>query len=163
MHGRCQFGKTRPFVIFLDIIDSWKLVGWGKMGFKAQTCWTDLLAFWGVWNWSRILNFGPDRLFFRFSRALLNTENPLLQYWELPFRYTLYKMKNLLNAEFSINTENFHPCGKHKNTQITVLYFRGIDIDILSGGAIVSNCFFFLSEKGSILKWASLWEQILSF
>ena len=55
---------------FLDIIDSWKLVGWGKMGFKAQTCWTDLLAFWGVWNRSRILNFGPDRLFFRFSRAL---------------------------------------------------------------------------------------------
>ena len=33
---------------FLDIIDSRKLVGWGKMGFKAQTCWTDLLAFWGV-------------------------------------------------------------------------------------------------------------------
>ena len=55
---------------FLDIIDSWKLVGLGKMGFKAQTCWTDLLAFWGVWNRSRILNFGPDRLFFRFSRAL---------------------------------------------------------------------------------------------
>ena len=55
---------------FLDIIDSWKLVGWGKMGFKAQTCWTDLLAFRGVWNRSRILNFGPDRLFFRFSRAL---------------------------------------------------------------------------------------------
>ena len=58
---------------FLDITDSWKLVGWGKMGFKAQTCWTDLLAFWGVWNWSRILNFGPDRLFFRFSRALICT------------------------------------------------------------------------------------------
>ena len=64
MRGRGQFGKTWPFV---DIIDSWKLVGWGKMGFKAQTCWTDLLAFWGVWNRSRILNFGPDRLFFRFS------------------------------------------------------------------------------------------------
>ena len=56
---------------FSDIIDSWKLVGWGKMGFKAQTCWTNLLAFWGVWNRSRILNFGPDRLFFRFSRALI--------------------------------------------------------------------------------------------
>ena len=63
MRERCQFGKTWPFV---DITDSWKLVGWGKMGFKAQTCWTDLLAFWGVWNRSRILNFGPDRLFFRF-------------------------------------------------------------------------------------------------
>ena len=49
---------------FLDIIDSWKLFGLGKMGFKAQTCWTDLLAFWGVWNRSRIINFGPDRLFF---------------------------------------------------------------------------------------------------
>ena len=62
---------------FLDIIDSWKLVGWGKMGFQAQTCWTDLLAFWGVWNRSRILDFGPDRLFFRFpSEALLmNTHN----------------------------------------------------------------------------------------
>ena len=58
---------------FLDIIDSWKLVGWGKMGFKAQTCWTDLLAFCGVWNRSRILNFGPDRLFFWFSRALVHT------------------------------------------------------------------------------------------
>ena len=33
---------------FLDIIDLSKLVGLGKMGFKAQTCWTDLLAFWGV-------------------------------------------------------------------------------------------------------------------
>ena len=69
MRGRCQFGKTWPFV---DIIDSWKLVGWRK-GFKAQTCWTDLLAFWGVWNWSRILNFGPDWLFFGFSRALVDT------------------------------------------------------------------------------------------
>ena len=58
---------------FIDIIDSWKLVGLGKMGFKAQTCWTDLLAFWGVWNRSRILNFGPDRLFFRFSRALVGS------------------------------------------------------------------------------------------
>ena len=56
--------------VFLDIIDSRKLVGWGKMGFKAQTCWTNLLAFWSVSNRSRILNFGPDRLFFRFSRAL---------------------------------------------------------------------------------------------
>ena len=61
---------------FLDIIDSWKLVGWGKMGFKAQTCWTNLLAFRSVWNWSRILNFGPDRLFFRFSRALGIHYNP---------------------------------------------------------------------------------------
>ena len=68
MRERCQFGKTW---LFVDITDSWKLVGWGKMGFKAQTCWTDLLAFWGVWNRSRILNFGPDRLFFRFSRALI--------------------------------------------------------------------------------------------
>ena len=59
---------------FLDIIDSWKLVGWGKMGFKAQTCWTDLLAFRGVWNRSRIFNFGPDRLFFRFSRALVSID-----------------------------------------------------------------------------------------
>ena len=64
--------KDLTVVIFLDIIDLWKLVGLGKMGFKTQTCWTDLLAFWGVWNRSRILNFGPDRLFFRFSRALLN-------------------------------------------------------------------------------------------
>ena len=28
-----------------------------KLGFKAQTCWTELLAFWGVSNQSRILNF----------------------------------------------------------------------------------------------------------
>ena len=48
-----------------------KIGCWGKMGFKAQTCWTDLLAFRGVWNRSRILNFSPDRLFFRFSRALI--------------------------------------------------------------------------------------------
>ena len=40
-----------------------------KIGWFGK-CWTDLLAFWGVWNRSRILNFGPDRLFFRFSRAL---------------------------------------------------------------------------------------------
>ena len=72
MCGRCQFGKT-AVCDFLDIIDSWKLVGWGKMGFKAQTCWTELLAFWGVWNRSRILNFGPDRLFFQFSGALIQT------------------------------------------------------------------------------------------
>ena len=38
-----------------------------------------------------------------------NTENPLFQYWKLPFPYTLYRIKNLLNTEFSINTENFHP------------------------------------------------------
>ena len=43
-----------------------------KIGWFGK-CWTDLLAFWGVWNWSRILNFGPDRLFFRFSRALVYT------------------------------------------------------------------------------------------
>ena len=49
-----------------------KIGCWGKMGLKAQTCWTDLLAFRGVWNRSRILNFGPDRLFFRFSRALVH-------------------------------------------------------------------------------------------
>ena len=42
-----------------------------KIGWFGK-CWTDLLAFWGVWNRSGILNFGPDRLFFRFSRALLN-------------------------------------------------------------------------------------------
>ena len=41
-----------------------------KIGWFGK-CWTDLLAFWGVWNRSRILNFGPDRLFFRFSRALV--------------------------------------------------------------------------------------------
>ena len=41
-----------------------------KIGWFGK-CWTDLLAFWGVWNRSRILNFGPDRLFFRFSRALI--------------------------------------------------------------------------------------------
>ena len=40
---------------FLDIIDSWKLVGWGKMGFKAQTCWTDLVAF-------GIFEIGPEFL-----------------------------------------------------------------------------------------------------
>ena len=40
-----------------------------KIGWFGK-CWTDLLAFWGVWNRFRILNFGPDRLFFRFSRAL---------------------------------------------------------------------------------------------
>ena len=68
---------------FLDIIDSWKLVGWGKIGFKAQTCWTDLLAFWGVWNRSRIRNFGPDRLFFRFSRALV----------DIPFIYSSTDIK----------------------------------------------------------------------
>ena len=33
------------------------------MGFKAQTCWTELLAFLGVWNRSEILIFGPDLLF----------------------------------------------------------------------------------------------------
>ena len=65
-----SLGRLDRLWFFLDIIDSWKLVGLGKMGFKAQTCWTDLLAFWGVWNRSRIVNFGPDRLFFRFSRAL---------------------------------------------------------------------------------------------
>ena len=43
-----------------------------KIGWFGR-CWTDLLAFWGVWNRSRILNFGPDRLFFRFSRALVCT------------------------------------------------------------------------------------------
>ena len=26
------------------------------------------------------------------------------------FPFTLYRMKNFLNTEFSINTENFHPC-----------------------------------------------------
>ena len=36
--------------------------------------------------------------------------NPLLQYWKLPFPYTLYGMKNLLNTEFSISTEHFHLC-----------------------------------------------------
>ena len=41
-----------------------------KIGWFGK-CWTDLLAFWGVWNRSRILNFGPNRLFFRFSRALI--------------------------------------------------------------------------------------------
>ena len=51
-------------------------IGWlGKNGVQGKTCWTDLLAFRGVWNRSRILNFGPDRLFFRFSRAL---PHPLL-------------------------------------------------------------------------------------
>ena len=40
-----------------------------KIGWFGK-CWTDLLAFWCVWNRSRILNFGPDRLFFQFSRAL---------------------------------------------------------------------------------------------
>ena len=77
LHGARMLSvwEDLTFCDFLDIIDSWKLVGWGKMGFKAQTCWTDLLAFWGVWNRSRILNFGPDRLFFRFSRALISMHN----------------------------------------------------------------------------------------
>ena len=49
-------------------------IGWlGKNGVQGTNCWTDLLAFWGVWNRSRILNFGPDRLLFRFSRALVCT------------------------------------------------------------------------------------------
>ena len=40
-------------------------IGWlgKKIGFKAQTCWTELLVFWGVWNRSRILIFGPEGLF----------------------------------------------------------------------------------------------------
>ena len=46
----------------LDIIDSWKLAG-EKMGFKAQTCWTELLAVLGVWNRSKIRIFSPDQLF----------------------------------------------------------------------------------------------------
>ena len=47
-----------------------------KIGWFGK-CWTDLLAFWGVWNRSRILNFSPDRLFFRFSRALVaNSMDP---------------------------------------------------------------------------------------
>ena len=57
-----------------------------KIGWFGK-CWTDLLAFWGVWNRSRILNFGPDRLFFRFSRALPITLskvllNVLLALWQ---------------------------------------------------------------------------------
>ena len=47
-----------------------------KIGWFGK-CWTDLLPFWGVWNRSRILNFGPDRLFFRFSRALFLTSGLL--------------------------------------------------------------------------------------
>ena len=88
---------------FLDIIDLWKLVGLGKMGFKAQTCWTDLLAFWGVWNRSRILNFGPDQLFFRFSRALftvfahsIQTPQPLthfIQIWTSTIYYPMLCLK----------------------------------------------------------------------
>ena len=81
---------------FLDIIGSWKLVGWGKMGFKAQTCWTNLLEFWGVWNRSRILNFGPDRLFFWFSRALLWVlirSASARHFWWVPTTYVFMENK----------------------------------------------------------------------
>ena len=80
---------------FLYIIDSWKLVGLGKMLFKAQTCWTDLLAFWGVWNRSRILNFSPDRLFFQFSRALYI----LYQTYSPPFLQTSISKLSMLWAD----------------------------------------------------------------
>ena len=85
---------------FLDIIDSWKLVGWGKMGFKAQTCWTDLLAFLGVWNRSRILNFGPDRLFFRFSRALILA-------WPHPYLTLTFISQSIRHATLSCQYNHF--------------------------------------------------------
>ena len=47
------------------------------MGFKAQTCWTELLVFWGVWNHSRILIFGPDWLFSGFPEPWLQPKT----YW----------------------------------------------------------------------------------
>ena len=81
---------------FLYIIDSWKLVGLGKMEFKAQTCWTDLLAFWGVWNRSRILNFGPDRLFFRFSRVLVIGADQVTMEVMLAY-FLLFGQKHLLS------------------------------------------------------------------
>ena len=42
-------------------------------------------------------------------QEILNTESPLMQYWKLPFPYTWYRKKNLLNTNFSTYTENFHP------------------------------------------------------
>ena len=99
---------------FLDIIDLWKLVGLGKMGFKAQTCWTDLLAFWGVWNRSRILNFGPDWLFFRFSRALVYSafsrctdSAGTLTWWPWPIFYTSQTLTHFM-LMFSISS-NIRP------------------------------------------------------
>ena len=52
---------------------------------------------------------------------ILKTENPLFQYCKLPFPY-ICRIKNRLNTEFSINTENFHPyLHRDYKTEITDL------------------------------------------
>ena len=61
--------KRCPDVVSLERLDRlwfFRHHWFVKTGWFGK-CWTNLLAFWGVWNWSRILNFGPDWLFFRFS------------------------------------------------------------------------------------------------
>ena len=57
---------------------------------------------------------------------ILNSENPLFQYWKLPFPFTLHRTKKLLNTEFStcINTENFHPCGLIQQTTNWWVFFN---------------------------------------
>ena len=77
-----------------------------KIGWFGK-CWTDVLAFWGVWNRSRILNFGPDRLFFRFSRALVLTplSPSFIQYnWGLQ-EYTLIFLFLLKNRDCGYSLE----------------------------------------------------------
>ena len=54
-------------------------IGWfGKNGVQGTNLLDQFISVLGFWNRSRILNFGPDRLFFWFSRALRGSH---LGYW----------------------------------------------------------------------------------
>ena len=89
-------------------------IGWlEKMRFKAQTCWTELSAFWGVWNRSRILIFGPDQLFSDFLEPCIKPFTVPIANMEMSPRtgiHPLHQSHNPLGpTKFSQSPPDDHP------------------------------------------------------
>ena len=101
-----------------------------KWGFKAPTCWTELLAFWGVWNRSGIIIFPLDRLFSGFlepwSGCCVTHKNdcsPLLSFQVMPLWLIFFQ----------------NSCTRHNSVTVKVTSCNFTGICIRSSRCVMHN------------------------